>query len=67
MGADGSTGGPICSAKNELEERQEEDTMWEDGDDIVVVGATKALIPVKVAVTANMAIDAALQIIIITE
>lgn len=59
MGAEGSTGGPICSA-NELEEREEEGTVC---DDNVVVGATKALIPVKVAMTAN---NAALQIIVIT-
>jgi hypothetical protein len=54
MGAEGSTGGPICSA-NEL------------GDDTIdVVGAMKALIPpVEEAMTAKlkMAIDA-LQIII---
>ena len=54
MGAEGLTGGPICSA-NEL-----------GHDTIVIVGATKALIPpVEEAMTTKlkMAIDA-LQIII---
>ena len=65
MGADGSTGGPMCSA-NELEEREEEDTVKDDRDVVdAAVGATKALIPVEEAMTTNMAIDAApLQIIV---
>lgn len=66
MGADGSTGGPMCSAK-ELEEREEEDTLWDDRGVVdVAVGATKAVIPVEEAMTTNMAIDATFQIIIVT-
>ena len=55
----------MCSAK-ELEEREEEDTVKDDRDVVDVVGATKAVIPVEEAMTTNMAIDAAFQIIIIT-
>jgi hypothetical protein len=66
MGADGSTGGPMCSAKV-LEEREEDGTVGDDRDFVVVaVGATKAVIPVEEAMTTNMAIDAAFQIIIVT-
>ena len=55
MGAEGSTGGPICSA-NELEERKEEGTVCDDRDDTIdVVGAMTTKL--------KMAIDA-LQIII---
>jgi hypothetical protein len=55
----------MCSA-NELEEREEEDTVKDDRDVVdAAVGATKALIPVEEAMTTNMAIDAApLQIIV---
>ena len=55
----------MCSAK-ELEEREEEDTVKDDRVVDAAVGATKAVITVEEAMTANMAIDAAFQIIIAT-